>query len=95
MTFLKLLDKLFDLTSHVESTVELVAKKSRKTIENIISSMIKSFINTLILTISFLLVIAGLIIFLSRYAPLEYVLLFFGLLGFLVVTVQKISIKIK
>ena len=94
MNVLKFLDKLFDLTTTVESTVETVSKKTRRTVEKIVSSTITSIKNSLLFALSSLLVLAGLIILLSKYAPVEYVLLFIGLLGFLCLALQKISIKL-
>ena len=44
---LKFLDKLFDLTTVVESTVETVSKKTRKTVEKIVSSTITSIRNSI------------------------------------------------
>ncbi|MCA9478379.1 MAG: hypothetical protein KC535_04480 [Nanoarchaeota archaeon] len=95
MKILSFLDKLFDLTNKVESTVESVSRKTRKTVEKMVSSLIKSMVNMVILFCSLLLVIVGLIIFLSRYAPLEYVLLFVGLLGFLYLALQRISVRVR
>lgn len=95
MSMLKFLDKLFDLTSKVESTIEVVSRKTRKTIEKTVSSAITSVQNSLIYALSFLLILAGLIILAAKYAPVEYVLMFCGLLGFLYLALQKISIKVK
>lgn len=95
MKIFSFLDKIFDITAKVESTIEDVSKRTRLTIEKIVRDVMRNIINMLIISLSLLLVVTGLIILLARYVPIEYVLLLLGLLGFLVVALQKISIRIK
>ena len=71
MKILAFLDKLFDLTSHVESTIDSVSKKTERYVRKIVASVVRSAVNLFILLISIAFVVIGLMLFLSRYAPIE------------------------
>ncbi len=95
MKILKFLDKLFDVTAKVESTIETVSKRTRLTIEKIVRDVTRNMFNFMIILFSLCLVVSGLIILLSQYIPLEYALLFFGLLGFVYILLQKVTLQIR
>ena len=87
--------KLFNIKWIVDLYDPPISAIKRKSFEKMISYTIKSIENSLLLIFSSLLVFSGLYILLSKHAPREYVLLLFGLLGFVYLVAQRISIRVK